>query len=683
MVLSNNKISARQLYRMIVISSVGITCLLSTDISVYFAGHDGLFCIVGASVLSMLYAVLIIWMCRKVEWNYPEYAEKHFNDVVNKIIYFIFLLRYFVMLVLSMAFLLRLIRSELLTEMGYIGTLIPMLLLMAYSVSRGLEARARMTECMIYTVMLPVIILAALGISGTDRYYLVPIFNGNVSGVMWGSIVLFFLCSPLEMLLFMSGNISYQQRTNQEENSGSTDRRKSKKTDRSVEKAIIWGIITIFIINLIFYLISVGNLSSNVIMAKGGAVISLAKSVKLPFLVFEKQGGMFMLFFVISLFIAIFCLAYHTMSMAEKLMGKKNKVSYAALILISFIGLYFTVNHVDYFRDAVKVRETRVEIENREYADAMIIDYGQGKYKVALTFPADEEENRLEDYEVSDLYALKYEYGQMSDKRLDLSHIQAVILGEGILKNEETFREVIAFLEDEQEISDSLNVCAINQDMKSFIDSIQESGIRPGRYISKMLENNIRYAKTQFKQISLVMYDAEQSCLVSAFSAKDKKLAYEGNVLINKFGYVADFHNNAAAVMELVSGDEGMEIKLTDEKAITIEKNDYYMHVDIIGNDTIHVKMIYSGKISGHSDSERRRNQEEDEEWDIDRINAVMETIIFDRVQSFVTEFNCDLPGIYKHLAVADKGQWNRYNGMMEQMFGHVFVEVETRYEWS
>lgn len=683
MILNNDRISARQLYRMIVISTVGITCLLSTDISIYFAGRDGLFCIIGALILSLLYAFLIIGLCRLTDWNYAEYAKRHFHDVLNKIIYGIFLIRYFVMLILALAFLLRIIRSELLTEMGYIGALIPILLLMAYSVSRGLEARARMTECMIYIVLIPIFILAVLGISGTDRFYLVPLFHGNIRGIIGGSIVLFLLFSPLEMLLFMSEHITCRYKTQQNIDLKASDNPKGKSRVSGAEKAIILGIITIFILNIIFYVISVGNLSANVIAAKGDAVLNLAKSVKLPYLVFEKQGGMFMLFFVVSLFIALFCLAHHTMFMAEKLMGKKSRISYAALILLSFIGLYVTVHHTDYFRGVTKVRETRVEIENREYADSMIINYAEGQYGIALTFPDSGDENRLEEYKVSAVYALKYEYGKMTDKRLDLSHVQVVILGEKILKDEKLFREVMSFLENEKEMSDSLNVCAVKQDMKTFTDNIKEYGIRPGRYISKMLENNIGYAKAQFKKISLVMYDTEQSCLLSLFSAKDGGLSYEGNVIVTKAGYVAEYEGNAARIMELVSGGEGMEIDLSKEKTVFIDKNDYYMHVEMIGSETIHVKLVYSGKISACPDSGYSRNMEKEEEFDIDMVNEVMETVIFDRIQSLSTEYNCDLLGIYKHLAVADKTQWNKYKDNRDKMLERVFVEVETRYEWS
>lgn len=693
MILRNDKISARQLYRLIVTSSTGITCLLSTDISIHFAGRDGLLCIIAASVLSLLYGMLIIWLCRKVKWNYAEYAQIHFGNVINKIICFIFFIRYFIMLVLAASVLLRMVRNELLTEMGYIGVLIPILLLMAYSVSRGLEARARMAECMIYTIIIPIIILAVLGISGTDRFYLVPLFNGNVSGILWGSIVLFLLFAPLEMILFMSGNIAHGQNevlkqknnthSGTEQDSGSMDSKDKTKADCGAEKAIIWGIITIFIINLVFYLISVGNLSSNVIMEKGDAVLNLAKSVNLPYLVFEKQGGLFMLFFVVSLLISIFCLAHHTMSMAETLMGRKNKISYAALILIVFIGLYVTVNYVDYFSEATKVRETRVEIENREYADSMIINHEKEQYTVVFTFPAGEGENRLEEYEVRNLNALKSEYGQTSDKRLDLSHVQVVILGEGVLKDEVVFREVIVFLENEQEISDSLNVCAIKQDMEEFTENIKDCGIRPGKYISKMLENNIRYAKTQFKEIGLVMYDAEQSCLLSVFSAVDGRLSYEGNMVVSKSGFVAEYSGNAAKVMELASGDEGMEVKLGDDKEISVDKNDYYMNVDIIGKDTIHVKLIYSGKISGYPDSEYGIDSEVKDTLSIDEINEIMGKMIFDKIHSLVTEYDCDILGIYKHLAVADKSEWRKYKDNRKMMFEHVFVEIETRYEWS
>ena len=675
MVLNNNKISAKQLYRLMVTAFLGITCLLMTDISVYFAGRDGILCIIGASILSLLYGILILYLCRKVNWNYSEYANKHFSNGFNKTIYFIFFLRYFIMLLFVVAILLRLVRNELLTEMNYFYILLPILALMAYSVSKGIEARARMTECIVYTILVHILVLAALGVSGVERFYLVPVFNGNIGGILAGSFVLFGLFSPLELILFMSENIE----TGEEKQKISVAVSRKK-----VEKSVIWAILTICGINIIYYLISVGNLSTNLIRQQGDAVIRLAKSVNLPYLVFEKQGGLFMVFFVISLFITIFCLSHHTMWMAEKLMGRKNALSYVAVGLITIVGVYAIVQYSDYFHEVAKERETRVEIENREYADSMMIDWSLGKYKVVLSFPTNEGENRFENVSVTSLNELEAEWGMKSDKRLDLSHVQAVIFGETILKSKILFKDVMTFFENEREISESLNVCVTTQKQEEFTEYAKTLSQEPGKYISKMLENNIRYAKTQLKELNLVLYDAEQACLLTKFESEEGKIAYAGNVVVDRNGFVTEYNDESARIMELVMGEEGVTIALDGGNVIRLDKNQYYMNVDIIGEETIRVRLIYSGKISRNSiNSYYTESEEKQEEFNMDEVNEILENIIFNRVQELAIEQNCDILGIYKRLAVADRTLWNRYADIEERakMFEKVYIDVETRYE--
>ena len=172
MIFNNEKISARQLYCLIVVSTVGITCLLSTDISIRYAGNKGLLCILFASVLTMLYGIIIIAICSKTEWNYKKFADLHLNSFLRNLIYILFFLKYLIMLTLTVAVMLRFLRREILKDVGTGIIFIAVILMILYSVQQNIEARGRLAECMVYFVLIPVILLAIIGICGVKIQFI-------------------------------------------------------------------------------------------------------------------------------------------------------------------------------------------------------------------------------------------------------------------------------------------------------------------------------------------------------------------------------------------------------------------------------------------------------------------------------------------------------------------------------
>lgn len=73
---SNNKISARQLKRLIIVETLGISALTATEIGVNYSGRDGIFGIIIAGGLTYLYAWFIMCICDKMNWNFWGYLEK-------------------------------------------------------------------------------------------------------------------------------------------------------------------------------------------------------------------------------------------------------------------------------------------------------------------------------------------------------------------------------------------------------------------------------------------------------------------------------------------------------------------------------------------------------------------------------------------------------------------------------
>ena len=140
-----------------------------------------------------------------------------------------------------------------------------MLALALYGAGKGLEARGRLVECVYLVIMIPVVILILFAFKGVDIYYLTPFLVSDLRKMILLIVILFFLFSPLEILLFQANHIV-------------TD---SKKRVSEAKRAVYSGITVVFIINILLFILNVGNLSINSINIERTSTVKLMKSVKL------------------------------------------------------------------------------------------------------------------------------------------------------------------------------------------------------------------------------------------------------------------------------------------------------------------------------------------------------------------------------------------------------------------
>ncbi len=109
---SNNKISPRQLSRMLILESIGISVLVSTEIAVHFAGRDGIFSILLAGVMAYIYGWFILWLCEKVNWNYWAYMQKYTGVVWRNIITLFFMVKYLFLACLALVVLNKIVKLQ-------------------------------------------------------------------------------------------------------------------------------------------------------------------------------------------------------------------------------------------------------------------------------------------------------------------------------------------------------------------------------------------------------------------------------------------------------------------------------------------------------------------------------------------------------------------------------------------
>ena len=512
MIFQNDRISARQLYRMLVLSSLGTSCLFGTDLSIRFGGVDGCWCIVTAAGLSYGYA--------KIFFNRETRSQEREQ---SKGIQRLAGLKAVVILLFGLGMMLTLLRRELLRDMGYTTVLMLLLLIIFYAGGLRLEAGARFAQCIWYFMMAPIGLSVCLGIYGIKQERLfsssahahsvfttltqgrVQEAGDQISGILTGGLLLFLLFAPLQGLRQKTKGIP------------------ADKAYRAVKAAI--G--TVFLFDLLFYVVILGNLGIRLAEQSEYALIRTEKIVRLPYLSFERQGDLLILFFLISFYFYLFGQIRQCRDCFKTVFQEwKGMLLFGTAL---YLGVFLVIDTVPYFRSVRIPPEKRVETKYRIYADFMMIDYQPEThlYEVALSLPRKDGDMTLSTYKMEELKELKKINGISCDRKLDLSHVRILVLGQPVFDRPSVFQEVLDYVQEERELSDRVNVCATRQTAQEFSKSLEGLSTEPGLYITNMIENNLRGEKTGFLDLLLLENKTIRKSRISWFTADQGVIRYE------------------------------------------------------------------------------------------------------------------------------------------------------------
>ena len=83
----NNKISDRQVFRLLTYDFLGIGTLLLPTMLANTAGRDGIFCILAGLILAFLYLKILQYLMQNTEKSYPDYLKKCCGKVIGYLLW--------------------------------------------------------------------------------------------------------------------------------------------------------------------------------------------------------------------------------------------------------------------------------------------------------------------------------------------------------------------------------------------------------------------------------------------------------------------------------------------------------------------------------------------------------------------------------------------------------------------
>ena len=202
---SNEKISGRQAFRLLVFDLLGLGTLLIPAAVAGFCRRDGIFCIIVGTVLGLLFLSLLVYAVGDMQGSFAEYTEKMCGTFFGKTIqvgYFLYLmlLAGYTAYLFSVTVLNNLLRGE-----SFYLVLVLILGLVWYGLLSGIEGRARVYELLFWFILIPLFIMLASALDEVKTDYWNPVFFTGKRDFFAGSYYVFICSSLIFLILFLGG----------------------------------------------------------------------------------------------------------------------------------------------------------------------------------------------------------------------------------------------------------------------------------------------------------------------------------------------------------------------------------------------------------------------------------------------------------------------------------------------
>lgn len=341
MFADNWKISLRQISRIMILDLFGLSSLVLPRIVADMTGADGIVCFLLGMGGGILLLGVIQGNVRYMEGSYYQYLKKTMGQILSDV-FMVFYLLYFIILAGYVLYQLDiLILSWLLPKGNYWMVEVLLLLLAAYGTFRGIEGRVRIYEILFWFLGIPLLIMLIFATGSVDTDIWTPVFYTNGGGYMEHSITVWSYLLPLSGLLFL--------------------KEFAQKPERLVKSGKI-AVITVTILNIVIYLILIGNFGQKTVQVLKHPVITLMGMVDLPGGFFTRQDVTMTAIWFFALFALLHTGVFQgTLIMKQLCNEKKSNYSmWVALIFIFFIADSFIKN--GFMEDIFKAYQERIAL---------------------------------------------------------------------------------------------------------------------------------------------------------------------------------------------------------------------------------------------------------------------------------------------------------------------------------
>lgn len=319
----NNKISDRQVFRLLTYDFLGIGTLLLPTMLANTAGRDGIFCILAGLILAFLYLKILQYLMQNTEKSYPDYLKKCCGKVIGYLLWCGYFL-YFMLMASYTAYLFStLMLNGLVENISFYLVLMLILIVAFYGMAGGIEGRARVYEMLFWFLMIPLFMMLLAACREVKTAYWSPVFSTGFKEVFRGSYYVFFCYSIVTLVLFLKEYV--------------TDSGKYRKAARKA----VWFSGGVF---AVLYLVLVGLFGADALAQMKFPAVTMMSRVQITGGFLKRTDAFMFGIWFFTLYALLNSMVFYSGNLVAKairdcggyLEGKKRMLPYVILLLLVY-----------------------------------------------------------------------------------------------------------------------------------------------------------------------------------------------------------------------------------------------------------------------------------------------------------------------------------------------------------
>lgn len=522
----NNKISKRQMFRLLTYDLMGIGTLLLPTALAAKTGKNSIVSILIGVVAGICLSLLLGWVVDSMGEgeSYPAYLKRCFGKVCGTILLIYYAVYYLAIAGYTTYVFGHLIVTNLLKDQSFYWISAGILGLAVYGIIQGIEGRARVYEILFWFLMAPLFIMLFFAGRDVEIPRLFPLFMPEGREILTGSYLTFGVFSLVGISLFV---VPFA------------------KEKKSIRGASIAAVIFCGVVLLVLQAVLQGMIGTNAVAELEYPAVTLMSIIQIPGGFMQRQdalmvaiwfftvfallsSGMFyaaenlkelcsgkkirlcIAFVAISVF-GISVLCYRSAEFARGLMKLYLGVATPLVVLIPLTGrilLFFRKKRKHLLQCALLLCTmmcltgcSTMELENRKFPLAMGVDEEGSACRISYKFQnlsevADENAKNPDgtDFYIrdADFFTGISKYANDTNKILDYNHMKVLILSEDFIEDEEALEQFLSVCKKEELIArntllffaeDAGQILALDKNLDTTI----------GSYLEELIESREDY----------------------------------------------------------------------------------------------------------------------------------------------------------------------------------------------
>lgn len=328
MFMENDRISLRQMRRMLMIEIFSASSLLLPSIIVRSQNGNGLIALFIGSILAFVYVAFFVWIIKKMRGSYVELINENLDKSGKFFIGVIYYIRFFLNQLFLIILFGKLIQVSVLPGYAILFIIGPILIFTFYCSINGLEGRARTLELLFPYIFIPLAIVIVLALGEID-FSNFSVANrageGNTMHAFLSIYAVFLSYRGIEFLLFLGPQVA------------------KTETKTKIAKAAYTAAFWIVLLNILIYIITIGMFGIYSTRKTWWSALNIMQAVRLPGGFVERLDILFIVFWIFSMFCVFSAYFFYGFKMLETgipVLQKNKMVAMAVSLALIFIFAY-------------------------------------------------------------------------------------------------------------------------------------------------------------------------------------------------------------------------------------------------------------------------------------------------------------------------------------------------------